>query len=53
MASQASVCIEGKRRELEGVRRKLSGLIDAIADGLRAPGLQGKLAEFEARRGSS
>lgn len=49
-ASQASAGIEGKRRELEGVRRTLSGLIDAIADGRRAPGLQGKLDELEARR---
>ena len=31
-------------------QRKLSGLIDAIADGLRAPGLQQKLDELEARK---
>ena len=29
--------------------RKLDGLYDAIADGLRTPGLQGKLEELEAR----
>ena len=39
-----------KQRELEGVERKLLGLIDAIADGLRAPGLQGKLDELERRK---
>ncbi|WP_137128543.1 recombinase family protein [Roseomonas sp. HF4] len=50
LAAESSAGIDGKRRELDGVRRKLSGLIDAIADGLRAPGLQGKLDELEARR---
>ena len=30
--------------------RKLNGLIDAIADGLRAPGLQQRLDELEARK---
>jgi hypothetical protein len=39
LAAEASAGIDGKGRELEGVRRKLSGLIDAIADGLRAPGV--------------
>ena len=32
--------VESKRRELEAIGRKLEGLIEAIADGLRAPGLQ-------------
>jgi site-specific DNA recombinase len=32
------------------VSRKLNGLIDAIADGLRAPGLQQRLDELEARK---
>ena len=41
---------DAKRRELADVRRKLDGLIDAIADGLRAPGLQQRLDELEARR---
>src|SRR5215472_384331 len=36
-----------QRRELEEVNRKLGGLIDAIAEGLRAPGLQAKLDELE------
>lgn len=39
-----------KRRELEDVTRKLAGLVDAIADGLRAPGLQGRLDELEQRK---
>src|SRR5262245_5167320 len=41
---------EAKRRELSEVMRKLDGLIDAIADGLRAPGLQQRLDKLEARR---
>jgi site-specific DNA recombinase len=41
---------EGKKRELTDVARKLNGLIDAIADGLRAPGLQQRLDELELRR---
>ncbi len=39
-----------KRRELDDVRRKLDGLIEAIADGFRAPGLQAKLDELEQRK---
>ena len=41
---------ELQQRDLATVRRKLSGLIDAIADGLRAPGLQAQLNELEARK---
>ncbi len=41
-AGQADV-----RRQLDAVERKLAGLIDAIADGLRAPGLQAKLEGLE------
>ena len=41
---------DAKRRELAEVRRKLDGLIEAIADGLRAPGLQQRLDELESRR---
>jgi DNA invertase Pin-like site-specific DNA recombinase len=36
--------------ELEEVTRKLHGLIDAIAEGLRAPGIQTRLEELEARK---
>jgi site-specific DNA recombinase len=39
-----------KRRELDDIRRKLSGLVDAIADGFRAPDLQQKLDELGARK---
>jgi site-specific DNA recombinase len=39
-----------QERELAEVRRKLDGLIDAIAEGMRAPGLQQRLDELEARR---
>ena len=39
----ASGKLESLRRELEATDRKLDSLIEAIADGLRAPGLQGKL----------
>src|SRR5262249_28069967 len=38
------------RRELEEVNRKLAGLVEAIADGLRAPRLQGRLDELERRK---
>jgi site-specific DNA recombinase len=41
---------DGQKRELAEVTRRLNGLIDAIADGLRAPGLQQRLDELEARR---
>jgi site-specific DNA recombinase len=41
---------DAKIRELADVKRKLDGLIEAIADGLRAPGLQQRLDELEARR---
>jgi site-specific DNA recombinase len=40
----------GKERELAEVRRKLDGLIDAVAEGLRAPGLQQRLDGLEARK---
>jgi site-specific DNA recombinase len=41
---------EVQKRELATVKRKLDGLIEAIADGLRARGLQQRLDELEARR---
>ena len=41
-----------KRRELDEVSRKLDGLIEAIAEGLRSPGLQAKLDELERRKQS-
>ena len=39
-----------KRRELDAVGRKLDGLIDAIARGIRSTSLQQKLDELEARK---
>ncbi len=39
-----------QQRELDQVQRKLSGLIEAIAEGLRSPGIQAKLDELEAQR---
>jgi site-specific DNA recombinase len=42
--------LDANKRELAEVRRKLNGLIDAIAEGLRARGLQKRLEELELRR---
>ncbi len=42
--------VEVKQKELVTIDRKLDGLIDAIADGLRSEGLQGKLDELEQRK---
>ena len=50
LRAEASAGLTSKRRELEAVDRKLDGLIDAIADGLRTPGLQGRLDELEQRK---
>ena len=41
---------DAKKRELADVNRKLEGLLDAITDGLRAPGLQRRLDDLETRR---
>jgi len=43
--------MEQKKRELADTVRRLNGLIEAIADGLRSPSLQQKLDELEERRG--
>ena len=40
----------GKERELAEVTRKLKGLVDALAEGYRVPGLQQRLDELEARQ---
>ncbi len=50
LAAEASAGTEARQRELQSVERKLANLVDAIADGLKAPGLQKKLADLEARR---
>lgn len=39
-----------KKRELTEVKRKLDGLIDAIAGGLRSEGLQAKLQDLEGQK---
>jgi site-specific DNA recombinase len=39
-----------KQQQLGGVTRKLRGLYDAIADGLRSPGLQKELLDLERRQ---
>ena len=43
----AELSLALKNRELDDVRRKLDGLIEAIADGFRAAGLQTKLDQLE------
>jgi DNA invertase Pin-like site-specific DNA recombinase len=47
---EAELSVGMKRRELDEVSRKLDGLIEAIADGFRAPLLQSKLDELEQRK---
>ena len=44
------VARSARRRELAEVSRRLEGLIEAIADGLRTPGLKAKLEELEQRK---
>src|SRR4029077_10837113 len=48
--SRVEVEAVDKNRELEAVSRKLAGLIDAVADGLRAPDLQERLDELTNRK---
>ena len=38
-------------KELDKIKRKLDGLYEAIADGLRTPGLKAKLEELEIQKG--
>ena len=45
----ASAAVAKLQSERTTVVRKLEGLYDAIADGLRTPGLKGKLEELEVR----
>ncbi len=42
--------LDSRRRELEETCRRLDGLIEAIAEGFRATGLQAKLDELERRK---
>ncbi len=50
LSSERGDTVAVRRRELDQVERQLNGLIDAIADGLRAPGLQDRLDGLGARR---
>jgi site-specific DNA recombinase len=50
LQAEVSAHDAARRREFDVVQRKLAGVIDAIADGLRAPGLQQRLDELEARK---
>ena len=47
---QVELSLVQKRRDHDDVTRKLAGVIEAIADGLRAPGLQSRLDELEQRK---
>ena len=42
--------LAGKKRQLAKLDHRLFGLYDAIADGLRTPGLKAKLEEMEAQK---
>ena len=42
--------LESKKRDLAEVARRHNGLIDAISDGLRTPGLQERLEQLEHRK---
>lgn len=50
LAAEASAGAGARQRELQGIKRKLANLVEAIADGLKAAGIQQKLAELETRR---
>ncbi len=50
MSAEASAGIDVRRRELKVVERKIENILEAIADGLKASGIQQKLSELEARR---
>jgi len=49
-AREAETGARQAARELQTVSRKLQGLYDAIADGLRTPGLKAQLEELEVRK---
>ncbi|PZW36896.1 DNA invertase Pin-like site-specific DNA recombinase, partial [Humitalea rosea] len=52
LAGERAAGAGARQRELATVQRKLDGLIDAIADGLRSSGLQQRMTELETRRAS-
>ncbi|NMJ42468.1 recombinase family protein [Roseomonas sp. JC162] len=49
--AEAAAATAAHRLELQGIQRKLDNLVEAIAEGVRAPGVQRKLEELESRRG--
>lgn len=48
LVAEQSTALDAKQRELLAVERQIENLIDAIADGLRAPGLQARLDALQA-----
>lgn len=48
--AEASAATAAHRLELQGIQRRPENLVEAIAEGLRAPGVQRKLEALEARR---
>ena len=50
LAAERAVDVTARRRELDGITRKLDNLLDAITEGVRAPGLQGRLDELTRRQ---
>ena len=50
LQAEVSALATVRRRELDTVQRKLASVIDAIADGLRSPGLQQRLDTLESRK---
>ncbi len=50
LTAEATAGTGAARRELQVIERRLENLVEAIADGVRAPGVQRKFEELEARR---
>jgi site-specific DNA recombinase len=50
LQAEVSAGVTAQRRELDRVQRQLTSVIDAIADGLRSPGLQQRLDALEAHK---
>ncbi|GGJ40892.1 recombinase family protein [Neoroseomonas lacus] len=50
LAAEASAGAEARQRELQAIERKLTNLVEAIADGLKATGIQQKLVDLETRQ---
>jgi hypothetical protein len=50
LAAEAGLARAAQRRALEAVERQIGNIVDAIAQGLRSPGLQAKLDTLEAQR---